>query len=230
MLGSSIRGYDMIQLTELSVVTRILLSTFCGCALGMERSRKLRAAGARTYALVCLGATIVMMTGQLLGCYVGQTDIARLGAQVISGIGFIGAGTIIVTGYHKVKGVTTAAGLWAAACMGLAIGAGFYFGGIVTCLSILFIITLLDRVQCKFVANGNRLRLFVVFEQPWDVRQIIQRFHENEMIVDDFEMIPIKSEDMFGVMFLIKSLKRRPHEKIVEILKSFQGVVMVEEM
>ena len=161
---------------------------------------------------------------------VGQTDIARLGAQVISGIGFIGAGTIIVTGYHKVKGVTTAAGLWAAACMGFAIGAGFYFGGIVTCLSILFIITLLDRVQCKFVANGNRLRLFVVFEQPWDVQQIIQRFHENEMIVDDFEMIPIKSEDMFGVMFLIKSLKRRPHEKIVEILKSFQGVVMVEEM
>ena len=104
--------------------------------IGLERGRKGRAAGFRTYMLVCLGAALTMLLGQyefemlnfhwqsLSG---GQTtDVTRFSAQVINGVGFLGAGTIIVTGRQEVKGLTTAAGLWASACVGLAIGAGFY--------------------------------------------------------------------------------------------------------
>jgi len=86
-----------------------------GGILGIERGRKYRPAGFRTYMLVCLGTTIVMLTNQYVYERYGGGDPVRMGAQVISGIGFLGAGTIIVTGHNQVKGLTTAAGLWAAA-------------------------------------------------------------------------------------------------------------------
>ena len=98
-----------------SITVRILLSVIIGGALGFEREQKRHPAGFRTYILVCLGAALVMMTNQ----YVFETfhtgDVSRLGAQVISGIGFLGAGTIIITGRNQVRGLTTAAGLWASA-------------------------------------------------------------------------------------------------------------------
>ncbi len=115
----------------ISITVRLALSLLCGGVLGFERERKGRAAGFRTYMLVCMGATLVMLTNQYIHDYTGTGDIARLGAQVISGIGFLGAGTIIVTGRNHIKGLTTAAGLWASACIGLAIGIGFYFGAII---------------------------------------------------------------------------------------------------
>ena len=126
------------QLNTASVLLRLSLAMLCGGLIGMERGRKRRAAGFRTYMLVCMGAALTMLLSQYefymlntswadIAAEVGiRTDVSRFGAQVINGIGFLGAGTIIVTGQQRVKGLTTAAGLWASACMGLAIGAGFY--------------------------------------------------------------------------------------------------------
>ena len=120
-----------------SVFLRLVLAMVFGGMLGIERAKKRRAAGFRTYMFVCMGATLAMMLGQyeteLLAAMwansieaVGnKVDVVRFGAQVINGIGFLGAGTVIVTGRQEVKGLTTAAGLWASACAGLAIGAGF---------------------------------------------------------------------------------------------------------
>lgn len=113
-----------------SVPVRIALSLLVGGLLGIERGRKNRPAGFRTYMLVCLGSTLVMMTNQYVYQTFSTSDPVRLGAQVISGIGFLGAGTIIVTGRNQIKGITTAAGMWTAAACGLAIGIGFYYGAI----------------------------------------------------------------------------------------------------
>ena len=113
------------ELNSISVTVRLMLSLVCGGILGVERGRKKRPAGFRTYMLVCMGAALVMITNQYIVEVYGGSDPARMGAQVISGIGFLGAGTIIVTGRNRVKGLTTAAGLWAAACVGLSLGIGF---------------------------------------------------------------------------------------------------------
>ena len=123
-MSAFLSSLNLMELNEYTICLRIALSMLLGSILGAERTRKRRGAGLRTYTLVCLGATVVMMTGQFMMEYFGDTDPARLGAQVVSGIGFLGAGTILVTGAQKIKGLTTAAGLWAAACLGIAIGIG----------------------------------------------------------------------------------------------------------
>ena len=127
-----LRGFN-----DASIILRLAMALLLGGLIGMERERRRRPAGYRTHMLVCLGATLTMLISQHLLQKGLALDATRLGAQVISGIGFLGAGTIIVTGRHKVKGLTTAAGLWASACMGLAIGIGFYEGALLTCFIIL---------------------------------------------------------------------------------------------
>ena len=117
--------------TLLSAALRLLLAMACGGLIGLERAFKRRPAGFRTHILICMGAAMTTLTSQYLYLYMGlYTDMARLGAQVVAGIGFIGAGTIMVTSRQRVKGLTTAAGLWASAIVGLALGGGFFEGGL----------------------------------------------------------------------------------------------------
>ena len=119
------------DITMASVLARMLLAVICGGVIGIEREYKRRPAGFRTHILICLGAAMTTLTSQYLFLEMHYyTDMARLGAQVVAGIGFIGAGTIIVTRHQRVKGLTTAAGLWTAAIVGLAVGGGFYEGAI----------------------------------------------------------------------------------------------------
>ncbi|OQB25950.1 MAG: putative Mg(2+) transport ATPase [Firmicutes bacterium ADurb.Bin182] len=94
----------------------------------------------------------------------GNTDPARLGAQVISGIGFLGAGTILITGVQRIKGLTTAACLWASACMGVALGIGFYFGALLMFFAIMFVMTLLNFVQTKYIGSCRNLHLYIIFD------------------------------------------------------------------
>ena len=110
------------EITYGTIFFRLFLSIVIGGVLGLERGRKSRPAGLRTYILVCLGSTVVMMTNQYVSQCMNTGDPVRMGAQVLSGIGFIGAGSIMKTGRNQVRGITTAAGLWAAACIGLTIG------------------------------------------------------------------------------------------------------------
>ena len=121
----------MENLTITEILIRMILGMLFSGILGYEREQKGRPAGFRTYIVVCMGAEIAMMTGIYLKIYMGDPDSSRIAAQVISGISFLGAGTILVTKQNQVKGLTTAAGLWAGACLGLALGAGFYSGAIV---------------------------------------------------------------------------------------------------
>lgn len=121
-----LRGMDL-----LSVTVRVLLALVCGGMIGIERSEKRRPAGFRTHILICLGAAMTTATSQYVYVVLGlYSDVARLGAQVIAGISFIGAGAIIMTKWRRVRGLTTAAGLWVAAIVGLCCGAGFYEGAV----------------------------------------------------------------------------------------------------
>ena len=109
---------SMRDVSLASIFLRMVLAVLCGGVIGVEREFKRRPAGFRTHILICLGAAMTTLTGQYLFLVMRYyTDVARLGAQVIAGVGFIGAGTIIVTQRQRVKGLTTAAGLWTAAIL-----------------------------------------------------------------------------------------------------------------
>ncbi|MDE7224329.1 MAG: MgtC/SapB family protein, partial [Acetatifactor sp.] len=113
-----------------NILIRVFVSAILGGVIGLDRGMKHRGAGTKTITIVCLGSTLVMLTEQYIQMYFpGLANMNRLAAQVISGVGFIGVGTIIIS-RHRVRGLTTAATLWASACVGLAVGIGFVEGGI----------------------------------------------------------------------------------------------------
>ena len=153
-----------------NVFIKMALALLCGGVIGIERGRKKRPAGFRTYMLVCLGATLVMMTNDYICKIYGSGDVARMGAQVVNGIGFLGAGTIITTGHNKVKGLTTAAGLWASACIGLAIGSGYYEGAIIGTFMMLVIMVGLHTLDRQMLASTRVIMLYVELREMEVVR------------------------------------------------------------
>lgn len=172
------------SLTLLNVTVRLLFAMLAGMLVGIERSSRGRGAGVKTHTLVCVGAALVMLIGQYMNVVLGnQGDMARLGAQVISGMGFLGVGTIIVTGRNHVRGLTTAAGLWVCACEGLAIGIGFWKGAVVTLLIIMFTLRVLVKVDLQMHRNANSFDLYIEFNGDNSVRQFMQDIsHQNVRI------------------------------------------------
>ena len=169
-----ISGLDYFrELNIASVLLRLVLAMAFGGMIGLERGRKHRAAGFRTYMLVCLGSALTSILSQYLFVQLStvwaeiavttgkQVDVSRLGAKVYSGIGFLAAGTIIVTGRQEVKGMTTAAGLWASACMGIAIGAGFYECVIIAFVLMFLCIHFLPVVEVYLLENARNMNIYV---------------------------------------------------------------------
>ena len=173
------------ELSFPSVVLRLGLALILGGLLGLERVRKRRPAGIRTYMLVCVGAALTMLLGQyqtqMLATHWAEAaklaksnqDITRFSAQVINGIGFLGAGTVLVTGKQQVKGLTTAAGLWASACMGIAIGAGVYECVLLAFLLIFLCNRVFPFIESLIVENAKNINLYIEFDSMDDVSQII---------------------------------------------------------
>ena len=127
----------LLEPNFLTMIIRTALTLLCAGLIGYDRDAHGSAAGLRTHILVCLGAMLAMCTGVFTSIYFSG-DASRIGAQVVSGIGFLGAGTIIVHRGH-ISGLTTAAGLWASACIGLAIGTGFYEAAVIGTLAVFFV-------------------------------------------------------------------------------------------
>ena len=156
-------GGEVTEGFLISVVVRLLVAAVSGGIVGFERGLKGRPAGLKTFSLVCIGAAMVMVTNEYIMLFIsgGSGDAARMAAQVISGIGFLGAGTIMVTGANQVKGLTTAAALWVTAALGIMIGTGFYFGavaGTVVVCGFSRLYTLLDMV---ITGNSRYMKLCV---------------------------------------------------------------------
>ncbi len=139
---------------------RIMFAIVVGIIIGWERERKGRPAGVKTHAIVCMSSALVMMTGEHVFLTFGIGEITRLGAQVVSGIGFLGAGAIILTGSNKVTGLTTAASIWSAGCIGLAIGIGYFSGAAVTLAGILFTFIVLGRIEKYISARSKAMDIY----------------------------------------------------------------------
>ncbi len=140
-----LRGFNLW-----SILLRVVLAALCGGLIGSERGRHGRAAGMRTHILVCLGSAVTAMTGLYAVEVLGYTgDVFRMAAQVVSGIGFLGAGTILVRNRSIVTGLTTAAGMWATASIGIAIGYGFYLVVLAAMLLCVILVPILGRVEYK---------------------------------------------------------------------------------
>lgn len=158
-----------------SVIARLVFAMVIGTVVGIERSSRGRGAGVKTHTLVCVGAALVMMTSEFMwGTFQHSGDPARLGAQVISGIGFLGAGTIMVTGRNHVRGLTTAAGLWVCACEGLAVGIGFWQGAVVTLVIIMITLRILAKVDLRMHRYAKNFQLYIEFDTGEDIRRFIQ--------------------------------------------------------
>ena len=151
----------------LTVSVRLFVALICGGIIGIERERKQRPAGFRTHILICLGAAMATLTSQYLILEHGlAADPARLGAQVIAGIGFIGAGAIIVTRRRQVKGLTTAAGLWVCAIVGLSCGAGFFEAAILTTVIILIAELLFSRLEYYIISSSRAFSISSMIVVP----------------------------------------------------------------
>jgi putative Mg2+ transporter-C (MgtC) family protein len=147
---------DIVHINLISVSIRLLLAAIIGGVIGIEREHQNQTAGLRTHMLICIGAALTMLTNQFITEKLfASADPTRIGAQVISGIGFLGVGTIIVTGKQKVRGLTTAAGLWASACAGLAAGIGFYEGAIAGTIIIFFVMVIVQRVD-RYISSKQK--------------------------------------------------------------------------
>lgn len=215
-----------------SVCLRMVLSALCGGAIGVEREFKRRPAGFRTHILICLGAAMTTLTGQYLFLAMGYyTDVARLGAQVIAGVGFIGAGTIIVTKHQRVKGLTTAAGLWTAAIVGLSFGAGFYEGGLFTTALILLAELVFSKWEYRILSNTPEVNLYMEYTGKACLEEVLKLYREQNVKILNMEITRSAGSEKHNacVIFLLRLRKLRA-EQLVARLNAIQGVLSVEEL
>lgn len=204
-----------------------------GGVIGIERGANKHQAGLRTHVLVCVGATLAMLTDQ----YIFQTmtpaaDPARLGAQVISGIGFLGAGLILVTSRNKVKGLTTAAGLWASACIGLALGIGFYSGAIIASALVFIALALLPRVENYFYDRSRVMDLFLEIDSMQSLRALLAELRKQDVKITGTHIAQSNTvvPDGYSMNISMRIPKKITHSQVVQQLSAEDGVILVEEL
>lgn len=231
------------QISTASVMLRLLLAMFFGGMIGLERGRKRRAAGMRTYMLVCMGAALTVLLSlyeyhmlttswATLAAEIGtRTDVARFGAQVINGIGFLAAGTIIVTGRQEVKGMTTAAGLWASACTGIAIGAGFYECVLLAFILISLVIRVLPHVESFIVENARNMNIYVEFDSLDDVGEIISRIKAQDVQIYDVDIDHGRQEKFRNpsAVFSIRLNHKQAHTQVLAAISELESVRTIDE-
>lgn len=168
-----------------TVSVRLLLAMIFGAIIGLERGKQGRAAGMRTHILVCIGACLATMIGFFSTFTLGTNgDPLRVAAQVISGIGFLGAGSIMLKGRFQIVGLTTAAGLWTAAAVGLALGAGFYEGAIITFVLAVLTVTIVHKLECTFNKRYRRFGMYVEIRSDEFIRKTIALLEEMYAVID----------------------------------------------
>ena len=216
----------------LTVSVRLVIALLCGGIIGIERERKQRPAGFRTHILICIGAAMTTLTSQYIAFDLkASTDLARLGAQVIAGIGFIGAGTIIVTKRKNVKGLTTAAGLWASAIVGLCTGAGFIEGALITTVIIVIAELFLSRFEYFMISNSRTINILVEFNGTTNLTSIMDVVKESSSYVSDIEITKSNNgENNSCAIFSLKMPRKTSHERLLNTIASLDGVVTVEEL
>jgi len=206
---------------------KVISAAFAGGLIGFERESKNRPAGLRTHALVCIGAALVMIIPFGIQTSINNGlpfDVTRLGAQVISGIGFLGAGTIIRNG-NSVKGLTTAASLWVSAIIGLTIGAGDYIISITATAIVIFILKVFGTFEHRQTMKNRQMEIVIVTQdlksQIGHVNQVVDKYH---LKLKKMEIVESQDEHKVKVKIIV----RIPNEIMTEaVVNEFDHVVKV---
>ncbi|MFZ5351532.1 MAG: MgtC/SapB family protein [Bacillota bacterium] len=218
------------MVSNFDMLIRFALACLLGGLIGLERERNRHPAGLRTHILVCIGSTLVLICSLLLFEQFGDLvnmDPARLGAQVISGIGFLGAGTIIKEGV-SIKGLTTAASLWAVACIGIAIGAGFYMAAILTTSFVLITLMVFSRFEHIFYTRADKITIKVKVKGDFSkTDELTFRLREMGMEIYKLQYDTLNYEEQVFKIFA-KNHKNASLTKIADCIKDYDQIVNVE--
>lgn len=219
------------EMTMSSVIVRLVFAALAGGLVGIERANKRYAAGIRTFTLVCLGSALATVTGLYMAEMGSNVDISRLPGQVLCGIGFLGAGTIMVTARRQIRGLTTAAGLWVTSAMGIAIGAGFVVAAVV-CLALVLCTTYFMFYISRYVESHTRtIGLYMELERK-EVETLLRYIREQGYLIISIER---RNEPLFGEGDITMRIeldlhKRYYHPQLVDDIMSVEGVHYVEEI
>ncbi len=228
-------GEDFLWLSELSfgsIIIRLILVILFSGIIGIERASKRHEAGLRTYILVCVGSAVAMLTNQFIFETFNTGDVGRIAAQVVSGIGFLGAGTILITSRNQIKGLTTAACLWACACMGLAIGVGFYTLTIIGFLLIIFVLILLPPLENYLTKFSKTYRIHIELLARTDLKELINLARNMNMKILSIERNAAYANSGLSVYTIyIKKLKGdEEYKDFLNTIKELSYVNYVEEI
>lgn len=216
---------------EIDMILRLLAAALLGGIVGLERESKRRAAGLRTHLLVSMGSALVMITSQYVFYqYQGLAaiDPTRLGAQVISGIGFLGAGTIIKQG-ASVKGLTTAASLWAVACIGLAVGAGYYLAAVVAAVIVVLALFLLEKFEKSRIdqSRSNPDLVVRVVDAPGKLGEVAMTIGKTGANITNIELDKDDNGQIL-VRFSLHLPKDISKSDVTMMVMTLEGVSIVE--
>ena len=220
------------EFTGISIAIRLVLATLFGGIIGMEREAKGHSAGFRTFTLVCLGSAVSTIVNIYLFQITQSADVSRIPAGVVSGIGFLGVGTIIVTKKNTVRGLTTAASLWATACLGLALGAGMIATSTLTFVLILFTIGVLQRLG-RYIAGRNRdISLYIEMEKGKDIDDLIKFIRSKGYGISTMEKKREKVSKNIDltIMMEIDLKKKMSHSEVINELSNLDCVYYIEEV
>ena len=217
---------DILSQFTLPVLVRILMALFLGGLIGFERGRHGRAAGLRTHILVCVGSALTSLTGVFGTEVLGDGDPFRISAQVVSGIGFLGVGMILVRNRTLITGLTTAAGLWATAAIGIAVGYGFSAGSVISAVLCFVVFTVLGHFEEKGKSVTN---LYLEISNTSDTGPIVREIRAllNYDVTVNITTPKSNCDNRLGVLLLVKTFTI-PEEKISEVEK-IEGVSFVVE-
>ncbi len=221
------------EMSFAGVAARMIAAVLCGGLVGLEREFKRRPAGMRTHILICLGAAVTILTNlylyQTLHLY---TDISRMGAQVIAGIGFIGAGTIIVTRRKRVRGLTTAAGLWTVSVVGLVCGAGYLELALFTTGMVLLAELLLIKLEYRFARKLEDVSLYIEYRHSICIELIIQMLKREKVSISNLEITRINEGDAhrYCAVIEVQASREKLDGDVLRALTGIEDVTNVEEL
>lgn len=217
--------------TCLSILIRIMTSLAVGMIIGIDRGAKRRGGGARTTITVCLGATMIMLIEQYIEqVYPGRIDVSRMAAQVVSGVGFLGAGSILVSG-HQIKGLTSAASIWTCACVGLAVGIGFIDGTILLVAFWLIGLHLAPVVEEKFYRHSSYMTLYIEAEDGKAITLVSRRIKNDGCFIDTFYVDKPKAKGQhFQIVTTFKLPKGKNRDDYQHMLQEIKGIASVSEI
>ncbi|WP_349947596.1 MgtC/SapB family protein [Lacrimispora sp. BS-2] len=224
--------YMLSQVNMASIAFRLILSIILCGAIGMERGLRNRPAGFMTYLLVGCGSALIMITNQYIATIYTNVDPTRMASQVVSGIGFLGAGTIITTSKNEIRGLTTAAGLWAAAAVGLAVGIGFYGGAILGSIFIIFSLMYLKKIDLYIKTHAKTMEIYLEYNEEFSMQNLSLYTEQSHYEIFDMEAGKIKTlNGEFGTLtFDVNFRHKVNHAKIIEEIRQLPGILYVREV